>query len=149
MTDDEKSRADARLETALGAADQRDPRPFFRTALKHLRERDDEGFRRALRYFEDELVPAVAGDADPLAAWADYGAVLARAVGPGRTVELDPTGRARDVETAAGSRGLVLHIPNATDAPVLVLRCPRNPAPAQHAARELLVDGRRTASAYD
>lgn len=149
MIDDDKARADARLEAALEGSGQRDPRPFFRLALKHLRERDDEAFRRALRYYEEELVPAVAGDSDPLSAWAAYGAVLARSTGPGRTVELDATGLARDVESAVGADGLVLYIPEATDAPVLVLRYPREAAPAQHAACELLVSGRQTASAYD
>lgn len=148
MTDDPKARADARLETALADADHRDPRPFYRLALKHLRDRDEDAFGRALRYFEDTLVPAVSGEADPLAAWAEYGIVLAGALGRGRTVELDRTGRSRSVESVVGTTGLVLHIPDATDAPVLVLRYPRDPAPAQHAAYELLVQGRQTASFY-
>lgn len=149
MTDDPKARADARLEAALGNLDYRDPRPFYRSALRYLRERDEEAFGRALRYFEDELVPAVAGEADPGAEWSEYGAVLARALGPGRMAELDSTGRARGVETALGAKGLVLYIPESTDAPVLVLRYPRGATPAQHAAYELLVEGRQTASAYD
>lgn len=149
MTDDLKPRADARLEAALAEADHRDPRPFYRTALRYLRERDEEAFGRAFRYFEDELVPAVAGDADPATAWAEYGAVLARALGAGRMVELDGTGRARTVDTAVGARGLVLYVPDRADTPVLVLRYPREASAAQHAAYELLVEGRRGASAYD
>ncbi len=148
MTDAPRSQADARLEAALETADTRDPRPFYRAALKHLRERDDEGFRRALRYFEEELVPDVAGDADPLAAWMEYGGVLAGVLGPGRTVDLDATGRARAVASAAHGSGMVLHIPDATDAPVLVLRVPKATSAAQHAAYELLVQGRQSASAY-
>jgi hypothetical protein len=148
MTDDPRARADARLEAALEAGDTRDPRPFYRGALRHLRERDDEGFRQALRYFEEELVPAVAGNADPVAAWMEYGRVLARVLGAGRTVELDDSGRARVVESPAAARGMVLHIPEATDAPVLVLRYPKSASAAQHAAFELLVQGRQTASAY-
>ena len=148
MSDETRNRADARLGTALTGADQRDPRPFFRAVLRHLRERNDDGFRRALRYYEEELVPAVAGEADPLEAWAEYGQVLARELGSGRTAELDSTGRARTAESVADARGLVLHIPDATDAPVLVLRYPAAPTPAQHAAFELLVEGRQSASAY-
>lgn len=153
MTDDAKARADSRLEAALDASSASDPRPFYRSVLRHLRERDDQGFRRALRYFEEELVPAVAGEADPLAAWAEYGGVLASVLGAGQTVELDRTGRARPLESgsaagAAAAAGLVLHIPDATDAPVLVLRYPREASAAQHAAYELLVQGRQTASAY-
>lgn len=151
MTDDARARADARLEAALDSASARDPRPFYRAVLRHLRERDDQGFRRALRYYEEELVPAVAGEADPLAAWAEYGGVLASVLGAGQTVELDGTGRARrleSAESAIGAEGLVLHIPDATDAPVLVLRYPKDPSAAQHAAYELLVQGRQIASAY-
>lgn len=148
MTGEQKSRADARLEAALQGADHRDPRPYLRAVLRHLRERNAEAFSRATRYFQDELVPAVAGEADPLEAWAEYGERLARELGAGRTVELDSTGRARPVDDARSARGLVLFIPDATDAPVLVLRYPRDPAPAQHAAYELLVEGRQTASAY-
>lgn len=144
-----KARADARLQTALADLDYRDPRPFYRSALRYLRERDQDAFARALRYFEDELVPAVAGEADPGAAWSEYGAVLARALGAGRMVELDATGRAHGVDTAGGAKGLVLYIPESAAAPVLVLRYPREAAPAQHAAYELLVEGRQTASAYD
>lgn len=149
MTDDPKARADARLEAALADLDYRDPRPFYRSVLRYLRERDQDAFDRALRYFEEELVPAVAGEADPGAAWSEYGAVLARALGSGRMVELDDTGRARGVDTAVGAKGLVLYVPESTDAPVLVLRYPRAVTPAQHAAYELLVEGRQTASAYD
>lgn len=151
MTDESRATSDARLEAALEHSDQRDPRPFFRVVLRHLRERDDEGFRRALHYFDEELVPAVAGDADPLGAWAEYGGVLATVLGSGQTVELDGTGRAHRLESAAlanAATGLVLHIPQATDAPVLVLRYPKEPSAAQHAAYELLVQGRQTASAY-
>lgn len=148
MTDEQRARADARLEAALQGADHRDPRPYFRHVLRHLRQRDADAFEGATRYFQDELVPAVAGEADPLEAWAEYGDRLARALGPGRTVELDSTGRARPVDDVAAARGLVLFIPDATDAPVLVLRYPRDPAPAQHAAYELLVEGRQTASLY-
>lgn len=148
MTNDATARATARLEAALEAADQRDPRPFYRGPLRYLRERDEGAFGRALRYYEEELVPAVAGETEPLAAWIEYGAVLARELGGGRTVELDGTGRARPVETVTEARGLVFHIPEAVDAPVLVLRYPANATPAQHAAYELLVEGHQTASAY-
>jgi hypothetical protein len=148
MTDEMKTRADARLDGALANADQRDPRPFYRNALRHLRENDEPGFQRALRYFEEELVPAVAGAADPLIAWAEYGLMIGRTLGSGNTVELDATGRALPLESVAGAEGLVLYIPAAAAAPVLVLRYPRKATAPQHAAYELLVEGRQTASAY-
>lgn len=146
---DPKTRADARLETALQDADRADPRPLYRPALKHLRDRKPDAFQDALRYLEEELIPAVAGEADPLGAWLDYGRRLARALGEGRLVELDSTGRARPVSDPAEARGLVLHLPDDPGAPALALRHPRHPSTAQQAAFELLVEGRQTASAYD
>lgn len=145
---DPKSRADARLEAALQDGDRADPRPLYRPALKYLRDRNPDAFKDALRYFEAELIPDVAGEADPLAAWLAYGRRLARALGPGRTMELDSTGRARAVEDPDAARGLVLHLPDEADAPALALRYPREPSRAQRAAFELLVEGRQTATAY-
>ncbi len=63
-------------------------------------------------------------------------------------MELDSTGRARPVGDISAARGLVLHIPDRPEAPVLVLRHPRELSAAQQAARELLVQGRQTASRY-
>lgn len=148
MTDDPKARADARLEAALDGATQRDPRPYYRHVLRYLKDRAPDAFQRSYRYFEEELVPRVAGEADPLEAWLDYGRALAGALGDGRTVEVDSSGRARSVSDLEKARGLVLHIPDSTDAPLLVLRCPREPSPAQKATHELLVEGRPAASAY-
>lgn len=148
MDEETKARAESRLEAAIEAAPLMDPRPFYRSALRHLREADMEAFQRALRYYEDELVPAVAGGADPLPAWSEYGDVLARALGSGRTVELDATGRARPIDAVSEAEGLVLYLPDDTTPPVLVLRYPRDASAAQHAAYELLVEGRQTASVY-
>lgn len=145
---DPSARADARLEAALQDADHADPRPLYRPALRYLRDRNPDAFQDALRYYEGELIPAVAGEADPLAAWLDYGRRLARALGTGRLVELDSTGRARPVGDPEDARGLVLHLPDDGSAPALALRRPRDPSKAQQAAFELLVQGRQTASAY-
>ncbi|MDX1673984.1 MAG: hypothetical protein R3314_04185 [Longimicrobiales bacterium] len=145
---DPKTRADARLETALEDADQQDPRPHLREALRALKDRDPDGFREALRHFEEELTPAVAGEADPLDAWAEYGMMLARTIGAGRTVELDSTGRSRPVEDVRNATGLVLHVPDDASTPAIVLRYPREASPAQRASYELLVEGRQTASLY-
>lgn len=149
MTDDPKSRAEALLVSALdGPGAPADPRPLFRPVLRHLRERHPAAFARAIGHFEETLVPSVAGGADPLRAWLDYGLLLASAVGPGQMVEVDRSGRARPVEDVAAAQGLVLHIPEAEDAPVLVLRQPAVGSSAQVATVELLVAGRVTASAY-
>jgi hypothetical protein len=149
MADSERKRADARLRTALDDADQTDPRANYRPVLRYLKNTDDAAFRRVLRYFEETLVTAVAGEADPLTAWLEYGRVLAEELGSGRLLELDSTGRARGVTAVGQARGLVLFVPDAATAPVLVLRHPRTPSPAQVATRELLVQGRQTASRYE
>jgi hypothetical protein len=83
--DDLKTRAEARLDAALAEADVQDPRDHYRRALKALRQRDPDGFDAALRYFEEDLIPAVAGDADPIDTWIEYGTMLARTLGEGRT----------------------------------------------------------------
>jgi hypothetical protein len=145
MSDDPRTRADARLEAALEAAGMRDPRPLYRKILKHLRERDAAAFERAIRHFDDELVPGVAGGEDPVAAWLAYGRLLADLLGEGRTVEVDGTGRARPAASPSGE-GLVLHLPDAADAPALVLRYPRDATAAQDATYELLVLGRQQIS---
>lgn len=148
MDDELKTRADRRLDAALAGADRRDPRPFYRRALRHLRERDPDAFQHALEHFETELLPAVAGDADPLAAWLEYGLRIGRALGEGRVMELDGSGRAAAVDDPATAGGLVLHIPDDAGTPVVVLRYPTDATAAQHAAYELLVEGRQSASAY-
>lgn len=145
---DPKPRADARLEAALQDSAQADPRPLYRPALRHLKDRDRAAFDDALRYFEEELIPAVAGEADPLEAWLEYGRRLARALGDGRLLELDSTGRARPVPDPSAATGLVLHLPDDAGVPALVLRRPKALSKAQQAAIELLVDRRQTASAY-
>jgi hypothetical protein len=153
MEPEQKIEADRRLEAALESSGVRDPRPYFRPVLKYLRDEDPAAFGRALQYHEGVLIPAVAGGADPLGAWLEYGLRLAGAMGTGRTVEVDATGRARTLETAvpdvAAASGLVLHLPEDGAAPALVLRYPGASAPAQDATVELLVAGRLSASAYD
>lgn len=146
--DDLRSRADARLDSALEHSPFRDPRPFYRRVLKQLRARDRDALDRAVRHYEDELIPAVAGDGDPLALWLDYGRLLARLAGSGRTLEVDASGRASPVGDDPGAGGLLLHLPDDVAAPAVVLRCPRDATPAQDASIELLVLGRQTASAY-
>ncbi len=148
MAESERKRADARLEAALQGADQTDPRPHYRPALRYLKHTDDAAFRRVLGYYEDTLVPTVAGEADPLAAWREYGGVLTEELGPGRLLELDSTGRARGTASVDGARGMVVYVPDSPTAPVLILREPKDATPAQTAAKELLVDGRQTASRY-
>lgn len=139
-----RARADARLEQALAAGPYQDPRALYRDHLRTLKGQDPAAFQRALRYFDEVLVPRVAGqEGDPLAEWLVYGRFLAELSGPGRIVAVDQTGRARTGEhTADGRNVLILHLPDDTHAPAFVLAFPRQPSPAQQATFDLLVTGK-------
>lgn len=149
MTDELRARADARLERALSDGGVRDPRPLYRPILRLLKERDPDAFERSVRWFEDELIPAVAGDADPLAAWLDYGRRLAHAAAPGTVVEVGPSGRSHPVEEGRPVRGLLLHLPDDPAIPAFVLRHPHPATRSQDATVELLAQRRVTASVYE
>ena len=147
MSADLRARADVRLDAALETSPIRDPRPYFRRVLKFLKERDPAAFERAIAHYESTLIPAVAGEGDPLAEWLEYGMVLARLVGEGRVVAIDGTGRAAPAEVAPGAAtdgggALLLYLPGDPEKPPVVLRCPRDATPAQEASIELLVLGR-------
>jgi hypothetical protein len=137
---DLRARADERFERALAASGARDPRAFYRDQLRALKEASPEGFRRALAYFEERLIPAVADEgSDPLAEWLEYGRVLASLSTPGRTVSIDPGGRARDYERPVAPDAVVLHLPENTSQKAVVLGIPPKLSPAQRASYDLLV----------
>ena len=142
MSDDLRARADARLDQALADAGVRDPRPFYRPILKHLRERDAPAFQRALSHYESTLIPGVAGDGDPLGEWLEYGRLLATLAGDGRLMAIDGSGRAGPAGDPPPQDALLLYLPDAGDTPAVVLRCPRETTPAQDASLDLLVLGR-------
>ena len=140
MDDDLRARADARFEQALRETGARDPRSFFRDQLRELKAANPDAFRRALRYFEETLIPAVADAAsDPVAEWLEYGRLLAGLAVPGRTVQIDTSGRARDYARPVPLESMVLHLPENASRPALVLGIPRKLSPAQRASYDLLV----------
>jgi hypothetical protein len=147
MSDDRRAQADARLDAALADADRRDPRKYYRPVLRQLKTRDPAAFDAAVAYFDETLVPGCL-NGDPLAAWLDYGIRIAEALGSGRTVDIDGTGRAHVADDPAAAAGLLLFVPDATGAPVLVLRHPADATAAQRATVELLAEGRVVASEY-
>lgn len=139
-----KQTADQRFEQALAERGARDPREFYRAALRELRERDAGAFRRALHYYENELIPRVAApDSDPLAEWLEYGRVLAALRAPGRTVQIDATGRAEPYARPVPTDRLVLHLPDSTREPALLVGLPPELSAAQRASFELLVKGKQ------
>lgn len=140
MTDDLRARADERFERALQATGARDPRGFFRDQLRELKAANPDAFRRALRYFEETLIPTVADEgSDPVAEWLEYGRVLASLATPGRTVQIDAGGRARDYARPVPPDAMVLHLPENAGRPALVLGIPPKLTPSQRAAYDLLV----------
>ena len=137
---DVRARADARFESALQQAGARDPREFYRSQLVALREENPEAFRTARAYFEDRLIPAVAAeDSDPRGEWLEYGRVLASLAAKGRTVQIDPTGRAAEYARPVPLDHLVLHLPDTPSRPALIVGLPLKLSAAQRATHDLLV----------
>lgn len=143
MSDDVTARADARLEEALAAEGARDPREFYRERMRDLKRADPDAYGRAVAYYRDTLLPAVAGDAEPLEAWTEYGRVLTEALAPGRTYAIDGTGRARAYAAPAPRDHLVLHVPDDKASRALLVGLPADLTPAQRATYDVLVQGRQ------
>ncbi len=138
-----RSQADARFEAALEEAGARDPRDFYRQRLLELRKANPDGYRAAVRYYEDELVPAVArAGSDPIAEWLEYGRLMASLRIEGSAVMIDPSGRARPYARPVPQDDLVLHLPTSTRETALAVGLPPNLSPAQAATYQLLVTGR-------
>ncbi|MEJ2538693.1 MAG: hypothetical protein P8188_01710 [Gemmatimonadota bacterium] len=139
-----EERAELQLKRALVERDARDPRDFYRVQLKELRAENRDGYEAAVRYYRETLLPRVADpEEDPLAAWTDYGRELATLRAPGRTVAVDPTGRAEAYESPAPRDALVLHLPDDRKRPALVVGLPAELTPPQRATYDWLVSGRR------
>lgn len=129
------------LERNLREHELEDPRPTYRRLLKRLSGEDREAYREAVRRFEEELVPAVAGgEAEPAAAWTRYGLELAAALADGEARAVDETGRARPVEDASEPPvgPLLLWLPSDGGSPALVLSRPGELSEPQEATLELL-----------
>ncbi|HEV2130363.1 MAG TPA: hypothetical protein VGR27_04650 [Longimicrobiaceae bacterium] len=143
MTDTSlRERADRRFEQALAEAGVPDPRNAYRGWLRQLREQSSEGYQRAVGYYEKRLLPAVAAEgSDPIQEWIEYGRLLAEQISPGRTVQIDPTGRERPHAAPVAADHLVLHLPASTREPAQVVWLPRDLSFAQRAACDLLVAG--------
>lgn len=136
-------RADAAIEEALARSGARDPREFYRERLRELKQASPEAYEEAVVYYRDTLVPSVAGgEVEPLVAWTEYGRKLAELTAPGRTVSIDPTGRAEPYESPVSPERLVLHMPEARKGRAHLVALPRKLSPAQRACYDWLVEGR-------
>ena len=136
--------AERRLEAALAASGARDPREFYRERLRALKQADWAAYEEAVGYYRDTLVPSVAGGADPLPAWTEYGRRLAALAAPGRTVIVDRSGVAVPYEVPAPSDRLVLHLPKGGRGQGVVVGIPAELSRAQRATYDLLAGGRLT-----
>jgi hypothetical protein len=140
--EDKKVRADARLEAALAQSGLEDPRPAYRERLRSLREASTEAFEQALRHYEEQTLTGLAGEADPIEAWVEYGRVLGELTAPGRLVQVDAEGRASPYAPPPAGDLLVLHVPEETGAPILAAAVPRAASAAQRATYAMLVERR-------
>jgi len=140
--EDRKARAEARLETALTHSGLEDPRPAYRERLRSLRETSTSAFEQALRHYEDQTLAALAGEADPIEAWVEYGRVLGELTAPGRLLQVDAEGRASSYAPPPAAHLLVLHVPEDSAAPILAAAVPRAASAAQRATYAMLVDRR-------
>ena len=142
MSEQMKQRADERLTEALAAGGLDDTRPVYRQVLRRLRERHPDAFERALRHYDEEVLPALAGTAAPVETWIEYGAWLAGLTAEGRVVSVRADGRASDYRPPYAVGELVLHVPESAADPVLLLMRSATPSAAQQATYDLLVAGR-------
>lgn len=143
-----KEQAEERLESALEESGARDPRGYYRERLVEIRSRDRDAYDDAIRYYEETLIPEVAGgDADPLVAWRAFGRRLAELTAEGRTVEIDRSGRSHSHEPPSAEDRLILHLPTDASELAMVVSLPPELSAAQRAAYDLLVRGKRTLNA--
>ena len=144
MDDSRQAEADKRFERALTDSGARDPRDYYRERLKALRGTDPEAYEKAVSYYQNTLIPDVAsGEVDPLSAWRRYGLEIARLTAPGRTVAIDPTGKADPYEEPVTADRLILHLPEKGAGRALLVGLPPEPSPAQLATYDWLVGGRK------
>ncbi len=142
MSDNVAQTAEAALEAALAETGARDPRDFYRERLRELKRVRPEEYQRAVADYTETLIPEVASRrGDALAAWTEYGRRLAEALAPGRTVDIDETGRSRAYAAWAADR-LILHLPK-DGARALLVALPRTLSPAQRATYDVLVSGKQ------
>lgn len=141
VPDDPQQHAEDRLQEALERSGARDPREYYRSRLKALREQDRTAYDKAVAYYRSVLIPAIVAGTEPLAAWTDYGRTLAELQGPGRTVSIDGTGRSEPFESPAAPDHLVVHLPDTARDPALLVGLPIELTAAQRATYDWLVKG--------
>lgn len=137
-------RADHIFAEALGQAGAKDPREFYRTRLREMKADKPEAYRKAVAYYENDLVPSIAeaGD-DPLMAWQRFGCRMAELTVAGTPIEIDTTGRRLPYAPPTPPDRMVLHIPRGSSGRALLVGLPPELSAAQLATYNLLVGGRQ------
>ena len=83
-----KAEADRRFEEAVEAPGARDPRDFYRQALRDWKEPNPAGDARAVAHVRNVLGPGIAsGDLEPNGAWRETGRLIAEETAAGTTTE--------------------------------------------------------------
>ena len=142
-----RDEADRRFAEALERTGARDPRDFYRDALRELRKVTPGGYDQAVTHFQEVLIPGIAnGEQEPLRAWRDYGRLIAELTAQGRAVAIDESGRSQPFESDAPLDRLVLHLPDGKSGKALLVALPPEPSPAQRATYDLLVCGKHRLS---
>jgi hypothetical protein len=137
---DQRALADRRYREARDARGLRDPRSFYRERLRSLRKSDPASYAKALDYYENTLVPEVAREgSDPIAAWLEYGRILAALTVEGSAVQIDESGLSRPYSPPVPAGFLVLHLPTSTREAALPVGIPDRLSRAQRATYDLLV----------
>lgn len=142
MSSTDAERAETRFLEALEASGARDPREYYRDRLKELRTSNPAGYESVVAYYGSTLIPTVAADdSDPLAAWLEYGRVIAETTSPGKAYEIDTSGRRSPYAPPTPRDRLVLHLPDSGGRALLV-GLPIELSDAQRSTFDLLVQGR-------
>ena len=146
MNSDLTKKAEQLLLTALETTGARDPREFYRDQLRQLRELSPEKYEDAATYYKGTLIPSIAtGEMEPLPAWTKYGRLLALALAPGETVQIDETGRASSYveDSSFDLSSMILHLPTDMSSKATVVTLPPALSEAQKATYQVLVAGKQ------
>ena len=141
---DQARLADARLAEALRESGAADPRIHCRQLLASLKAADPGAYAKGVAYYQQTLVPSIAGGAaGALDAWLAYAVRLAELAVEGRTTAVDAEGRGRPFQSPGDLADLVLRFPSDARRPPLRLWTPARPSAAQTATSDWLIDRRR------
>lgn len=139
MAENQKTEAEARTDEAFANGDLEDPRARLRARLKYFREERPAAFTAALEYYDQVLVPRIAGGSDPIGEWVEYGRRLGDLTSRGQTFAIDASGRAHPFRAPVSAGNLVLHVPDDTAVEALAIAIPRQLSAAQRATYDLLI----------